>query len=199
MKVITLIILTIILVAISLVGCGDGGGEAVPFSIQVVPQQMDDTVPGQICVFLVTTQSDDTAKAINISATASGASLTVSPQTIKPGQVTEVTAIPDDSSIGKRLTITIEGERGGLTEIETASLVVEEAIPESIELLQVAVEVRDAFIPWLAANHPEFGITAETEWIPTVVRPHFMVVMYYLFYSDEWEMGVRWHVMIPPY
>jgi len=67
------------------------------------------------------------------------------------------------------------------------------------ELTPKAIEVQDAFIPWLEANHPEFGITAETEWTPTIVRPHFMVVMYYLFFSDEWEMGVRWHVMISPY
>jgi len=23
--------------------------------------------------------------------------------------------------------------------------------------------------------------------------------MYYLFFSPEWEMGLRWHVMIPPH
>jgi hypothetical protein len=59
--------------------------------------------------------------------------------------------------------------------------------------------MRDKFIPWLAAEHPELGITDETEWTPTVVRPHIMVVMYYLFFSEEWEMGVSWHVTIPPH
>jgi hypothetical protein len=24
------------------------------------------------------------------------------------------------------------------------------------------------------------------------------VVSHYLFVSDQWEMGVRWHIMIPP-
>jgi len=67
------------------------------------------------------------------------------------------------------------------------------------EMGSLAAEIRDEFIPWLAENHPEFGITSETEWTGTIVRPHFMVVMFYLFFSEEWEMGVSWHVMVPPH
>ena len=59
--------------------------------------------------------------------------------------------------------------------------------------------MRDKFIPWLAANHPEFGITSETEWTGTIVKPDIMVVMYYLYFSEDWEMGVQWHVTIPPH
>jgi len=62
-----------------------------------------------------------------------------------------------------------------------------------------AAEMRDKFIPWLAANHPEFGITSETKWTGTIVRPNIVVVMYYLFFSEDWEMGVSWHVTIPPH
>ncbi|GAI03110.1 unnamed protein product, partial [marine sediment metagenome] len=54
------------------------------------------------------------------------------------------------------------------------------------------------FISWLAANHPEFGITSETEWTGTIVYPGIMEVSYYLFFSEDWEMGVRWHVTIVP-
>lgn len=31
-----------------------------------------------------------------------------------------------------------------------------------------------------------------------MVRPVWLVVTHYLFLSDEWEMGVSWHIMIPP-
>jgi len=58
--------------------------------------------------------------------------------------------------------------------------------------------MRDKFIPWLAANYPEFGITSETEWTGTVVNPNFLVVMHYIFFSEDWEMYVEWHVTIPP-
>jgi len=62
-----------------------------------------------------------------------------------------------------------------------------------------ATAMQDKFIPWLAVNHPEFGITSETEWTGTIVRPNIQVVMFYLFFSEDWEMGVSWHVTIPPH
>lgn len=180
-----------------LVGCS--GCEAVPFSMRVVPQQMYDSIPEQRCMFLVTVESSDAEDPVSISASTSGASVSVYPDTITPGQVAEVTVIPSASSTDTTLTITIEGEQRGLKRIETTSVIVGEPIPDLDGLTQKATEVRDAFIPWLAINYPDFGITEDTEWTPTIVRPHFVVVMYYLFYSDEWEMGVRWHVMIPPH
>lgn len=197
MKSFIIIISFLALGVLLLVGCN--GGEAVPFSMRVVPQQMDDSIPEQRCMFLVTVDSSDAVNSVNISASTSGASVSVNPDTITPGQVAEVTVIPSASSINTTLTITIEGERRGLKQIETTSIIVGEPIPEVDDLTQKATEVRDAFIPWLVINYPEFGITEDTEWTPTIVRPNIVVVMYYLFYSDEWEMGVRWHVMIPPH
>lgn len=73
------------------------------------------------------------------------------------------------------------------------------AIGEEDPMGALAAEIRDRFIPWLAANHPEFDLTNETEWVGVMIRPHHMVVMFYLFFSEEWEMGVSWHVMIPPH
>jgi hypothetical protein len=160
---------------------------------------MNDTIPEQRCIFLVTVESSDAMNPVSISASASGASVSVNPDTITSGQVAEVTVIPSTSNINTTLTITIEGERSGLKQIETTSIIVGEPIPGVDELTPTAIEVRDAFIPWLTINYPEFGITEDTEWTHTIVRPHIEVVMYYLFYSDEWEMGVRWYVMIPPY
>jgi hypothetical protein len=64
---------------------------------------------------------------------------------------------------------------------------------------KLAAEMRDKFVPWLASNHPELGITSETEWIGTIVNPGILVVMHYMFYSEDWEMYVTWHVTIPPY
>ena len=96
------------------------------------------------------------------------------------------------------LTLTIRGEREGLEQTKEVIINVSQSGTNTEEMLPTAAGMRDSFIPWLAANHPEFGITTETEWTPTIVRPNFMVVMYYLFFTEEWEMGLRWHVMIPP-
>lgn len=133
---------------------------------------MNDTIPEQRCMFLVTVESSDAMNPVSISASASGASVSVNPDTITSGQVAEVTVIPSTSNINTTLTITIEGERSGLKQIETTSIIVGEPIPGVDELTPTAIEVRDAFIPWLAINYPEFGITEDTEWTHTIVRPH---------------------------
>ncbi len=180
------------------------GGEATPFSMQVIPEKMEDSIAGQRCVFLVTVVEEglgsDEGKAVNISATATDATVTVSLQAIAPGQVAEVMVVPDKASTGSTLTVTINGERDGLRQTETVTVDVLEGLGGvEDELASLAAEMRDKFIPWLATNYPELGITSETEWMPSIVLPHIMVVMYYLFFSEDWEMGVQWHVTIPPH
>jgi hypothetical protein len=192
----------VLILACLIAGCGKGD-EAVPFSIQVIPERIDDSVPGQRCVFLVAVGDEGPGtgneKPVSISAAAEDSTVTVHPEAITPKQVAKVTVIPNEGSQGKTLTVTISGERDGLKRTKIASVTVGEPVPDPGGLAQYATEIRDRFIPWLAANHPEFGITSETVWTPTIVRPHIMVVMYYLFFSEEWEMGVRWHVTIPPH
>lgn len=178
-------------------------GETAPFLIQVTPQDMQDTVPGQSCVFLVTAsdEGDGSGKGetVNISATVSGASVTVSPAELDIGKVAEISVIPDEGSVGNKINVTIEVKRKGLTQNESVTLFVNEVPPALDELAITAANMRDTFIPWLEANHQELGITSETEWSGTIVRPNIFVVMYHLFFSEEWEMGLRWHVTIPPH
>jgi len=156
-------------------------------------------------VFLVVVadegEGNGEGKAVNISATTPGATVTVEPPAITPNQVAEVTVIPDEVTIGDTLTvtltITVSGERGGLEKTETATLqVMGGGDGEEDGLASMAAEIRDKFVPWLATNHPELGITSEAEWTGTIVRPGIVVVMYYLFFSEDWEMGVTWHVTI---
>jgi hypothetical protein len=66
-------------------------------------------------------------------------------------------------------------------------------------ILDAATPLRDRFVEWLASERPELGITADTEWTPTIVQPHILVVSHYLFFSEEWEMGLQWHIMIAPH
>jgi hypothetical protein len=169
-------------------------------SIEVTPTYMDDVIPGQVCVFLVsiTTTGGDDDVMVEISATAEMSEVTVYPGLIQAGQVAEVSVIPDEDSVDHNLTITIKGKLDSKTKEISAAVNVLESPPFIGELEMRAIDMRDRFIPWLSVNHPEFGITDETEWVSTTVRPHFMVVMFHLFFSEEWEMGVSWHVMIPP-
>jgi len=69
----------------------------------------------------------------------------------------------------------------------------------NVEVYPESIAMRDMFIPWLSTNHPELGITQETEWTGTIVNPRILVVMHYIFISDQWEIYLTWHVTIPPH
>jgi len=202
----------------STVACGRGGKEEptptgtpistptpTPFSMQVIPDQIKPVVPGQRCVFLVVVvdEAEDSGKGepVNISATASSATVAIEPQVAPPGLVAEVTVIPDEGTLDKTLPVTIRSERHGLQQTETVDIVMWDGpLPEGIleGALAGAAKKRDLFIPWLAANYPDLGITAETEWVGTYAKVLMPVANYYLFFSKEWEMGLVFHVMIPP-
>ena len=153
-------------------------------------------------MFLVTVEDEGSGKGKGEEVTISVTNpVGVQSQTIKPGQVAEVILIPDEESKGKTITVTIFGERN---EVEHTATVTVEVIESEFsyeyydELAPYAQEMRDRFIPWIATNYPELGITSETEWTRTVIKPGIVVVMYYLFFSEEWEMGVTWHVTRVP-
>jgi len=160
------------------------------------------TIPNQKCLFLATiteNQTSQESKPVTISATAPNCQVTVYPQTITSSKVAEVTVVPTEASVGKNVSLTIQGERNGYTQTKTVTF---EVIPEESReetLNPKAVNIRNNFTQWLSTNHPELEITNETAWTGTVVNPRILVVMHYMFLSEDWEMYVTWHVMIPPY
>jgi len=176
-----------------------------PFSMNVtsrpaIPMDGFISIPKQKCVFLVTVEDMvkeiGEGKSVTVTAQATDSTVSVSSKTIISGEVSEVIVIPDEISIGKNLTVTIRGERESYEQTETIMIKV---IDGEDELGPVAENIRDKFIPWLAINYPELGITSETQWIGTIVNPRILVVMHYIFLSDDWEIYLTWHVMIKPY
>lgn len=179
--------------------------EVSSFELQIHPEIVQSLIPGQHCVLLVQvvneTAGTGQGEAVALTATAPGATVTIEPASITPAQVAEIAVIPQEASVGQELTVTVTGQRSGKQATAGKTLTVEEGdINEFLNSLgPTAEEMRDLFIPWLAANHPELEITSETEWSGVVVSPYILVVSHFLFFSDEWEMHVYWHVMIPPY
>lgn len=200
----TLVLVMMLALAVCLIpGCEDG--KPTPFSMQVIPDQIKPAVPGQRCVFLVVVADEGEGgakgKPVNISAEAPGATVAVDPEVATPGLVVEVTVVPDGGTLGKTLSATIRAERDGLQQTQTVTVVMWDGpLPEGIleGFLAGAAGRRDVFIPWLAANHPELGITPETEWTATYAKVLMPVANYCLFFSEQWEMGQVFHVMIPP-
>jgi len=184
-------------------GCSS---EPVGFTLATAPELIYDVIPGQQCIILV--QATDAADAgadssgnITLSAEVEGAEVMLPEDPVAPGEVAEITVIPSQESVNSTITVTITGQRRGIEQTQAVELNVVEGDIEEYEtsLAPAAAEVRDLFIPWLVANHPELNIPADTAWAGVVVSPYILVVSHYMFLSDEWEMGVAWHIMIPPF
>lgn len=122
MRAIMTIVMITILLIITMSGCGNGVKEGVPFSIQANPPLVTGAYAGQAYIFSVTALSDEAGKDVNLSVSVEGCDVSVNPKAIKPGQVSKVTVVPDTTSVGKTITITIEGERDGLIEITTVAI-----------------------------------------------------------------------------
>jgi len=169
------------------------------FHINVIPEQLNgDSIAGQHCVFLVTVSDEgqEGQPPVRISAEAPGSEVVIYQQDIVEGEVAEVVVIPAPASIGTIIELTITGNRGSVSDEKVVSFNVVEGEDDRQEY---AGELLDRFIPWLATNHPELGITDDTAWNGTMVSPVWLVVSHYLFFSEEWEAHIEWHVMVPPY
>ena len=175
------------------------------YTMSVTPEEMDDAIPMQQCVLLATVEDTEgyglVTSSVKITAAADDAEVEVQNQYIKPGEVAEVIVIPEnldnEDEDGREITVTIHGTRGDLVTTQSVTITVVPDVEDEIE--EEAEEYRDLFIPWLAENHPEFGIDEETDWAGTIVTPSSTSIMHYLFFSEDWEMHVSWRVMIPPF
>ncbi len=173
------------------------------FHINVIPEQRTEeqdplySIAEQHFVFLVTitNEGQEIKPPVRISATAPGADVIIYYKDIFEGQVAEVVVMPAQASIGKTIKVTITGDRGGSTDKKVVSFEVAEGEDDRQEY---AEELLDRFVSWLAANHPELGITYNTAWNGTMVSPVWLVVSHYLFFSEEWEAHIEWHIMVPP-
>lgn len=194
-------------VAASLSACGgDSGtnqssaGEA--FGLRVTPERVSPVVPGQRVVLLVGLEPAGAAGGpAALRAVARGAQVRVEPPALGPDGVCEVSVTPD-AGIDGNVDVMLVAERRGLTCAYTVPLSVSPfgaGGGDGADLAPVAAEHRDRFVAWLAANRPDLGIAAQTEWQGTIVKPGILVVMHYLYFSDDWELGLRWHVTIPPH
>ena len=197
---------------------------AKPFALLLPLDEIDDAIPGQQCIFPVTVVDEgsgagaDEPVTLSIDPLGQGADLLVAvePKTIRPGEVAELVVVPlaagksntngggkspktgdpADEEDGREFHVRLVAERAGVRREQPVEI---EVHPGEDLLGGTAASYRDLFVPWLAQNHSELGIDAQTQWTGTIVRPQTLSVSYYLFLSDDWEMGVRWHVMIPPH
>lgn len=156
-------------------------------------------IPGEHTSFLVSIADvSQTTTPGRISATATAARVErISPDAIKAGQVAEVW-LTIDPTITSEVTasVTITVSRGERTHAATRTISVMPASAEGRE--RDAAPHFDFWIGWLAANHPELGITNATVWQPEYVSI-LLVVSHMAYFSTDWELSLMWHAAtIPP-
>jgi hypothetical protein len=169
------------------------------FAIDVIPPEKPPEVrmaiPGQKICFLVVVNTADTATPVTITATASKAKVTaIEPAQLTPGVVGEVWVVPDAASTETTASVTITASRAGVTKEAVRSIPI---FPEVDQRAAEAAPYFEHWVAWLAAEHPELGITADTTWEPEFVST-LLVVSHYAYWSEDWELTVAWHVMIAP-
>jgi len=197
------VVVAIVALASLHLACGEPDGNGA-FHINVIPEERTEdqdpfySIAGQHFVFLVTITDEDEESGlpVTISGTAPGAEVVIYHEDIFAGEVAEVVVIPAQASIATTIEVTVNGNRGSVSDEKTVSFEVAEGEDDRQEY---AGELLDKFVPWLAENYPELGITVDTAWNGTMVSPVWLVVSHYLFFSEEWELHIEWHIMVPPY
>lgn len=190
--------------ALLIAACGGASSPPPSFTIAVAPDatplEARAVIPGQETSFLVgITDSGPGAGPAAVSATATHATVDrVVPAAIRAGQVAEVWLTVDPGlTTDTTATVTITVSRGELKGLVERSILIQPMSSEGRE--RDAQPHFDYWTAWLAANHPELGITGATEWRPVFVST-LLVVSHMSYFSDTWEMGLAWHAgTVPPY
>jgi hypothetical protein len=160
------------------------------------PPEIRVAIPGSRYCFLVVADAGTTAGPVTISATARKAKVVeILPVELPAGTVGEVCVVADATTTETTGSVVITATREGAEKSVTRSLKV---FPMLDERAADAQPYFDLWVSRLAAAHPELGITADTAWEPVFVST-LLVVSHYSYWSEEWEMTVAWHNMIPPY
>jgi hypothetical protein len=187
-----------LLVPLSACGGGDDDDAAAgaSFRLTVAPQFVQGAYPGVATGVLV--RADGGGDAVDLRASVSAGDVRVTPASVRPGQVAEVTFVgPPVTAQEKTVTLRITATRGEVVRTAMREIVV---MPGENTLDADARRVLALFLPSLARDHPELGLdpgdlaTLEGR----VVAPRLLVVSHYAFFSDRFELGLSWHIMIAP-
>jgi hypothetical protein len=160
----------------------------------VSPEFIQGAIPGELLVLLVGHAAPE-AGPLTVRAQATNATVTVDPEIISGDEIAEVTVVPAPTVTESAMTITIDLVQGDQSYSWSRTVNV---LPWEDDRGEQAEEILSLFTGWLAENRPELGVTPETELDGTLLAPELLVVSHYGFFGEEWELGLSWHVMLPP-
>lgn len=168
------------------------------FALEVLPPEVPSAnrraIGGQQYRFLVRLhdRSPDRGSVL-LAASAPGAAVHIAPALLRRGVVGEVTVVPAAVAGEAVQSVIITATRDGDPRVTVRRTI--ELTPGEDTDAAAAREHLALFLPWLATNRPALGLTPTTSFEGTSAS-HLLVVTHYLFVSEEWEVGLSWHVMI---
>jgi len=162
--------------------------------IVVSPEFINGAIPDSRLVLLVSLAASDGGP-VTVTGEAPIALVTVDPSTISGDEVAEVTVVPGPTDTETTIDVTVSAAVGDRTTSVTRTVTIE---PWEDDREEQGRRILGLFVDELADVHPELGLTHETSFIGTYTAPLLLIVSHYGFYSDDWEVGVSWHIMIPP-
>lgn len=178
-------------------GCGDdiadGGG---PFELVLHPEFVQGMYADTPTTVLVTIEDVGAGSGeVFLTADFTSGTATVSPRSVSAGEIAEVaiTAAPVVDEVDATLTVT--ATRGDVEHIDERQVFV---MPGEDDREPIARDLLAVFAEWLEQNQPALGIAPETVFEGGLVAPRLLVVSHYLFENDEYELGISWHIMVPP-
>lgn len=191
-----LLIVCTVMAMIFFLNCSEDA--QAPFELQIFPGTMQ-AIPQQDCIFLL--RVEDTGKGageggtVELRASGEGILFYLTKASIVSGDVSELHIIPGQEHTNKQIQVELNAERKDVKKKNSVTVTV---ISGEDHLAPNATDIRNRFVTWLAENYPQLNIKESTIWNGTLVNPNITIVSYYLFFSGEWEMGLTYHVMIPP-
>lgn len=111
-------------------------------------------------------------------------------------KVIEIFLYPNNTHLDTEIKIMVEISNGQRNLLEFGYVSIVNWTGANIEEVE---PMKDVFTSYLAQNYPNFGIDENTEWIGFANAPMILVVEHFLFISENWELELSRHVMIPPY
>ncbi|MFW9960044.1 MAG: hypothetical protein ACFFDV_03450 [Candidatus Thorarchaeota archaeon] len=182
-----------LIVVVSALGIAFLSMNSNPLTIEFVPDHLN-TIPDDVGWFLVKINSNGELGAAEIEIQTNATvetDYTYWPAT----KLIEVFVYPTEANIEQCIEIELTFSYDSLIASDTALALVWNWTSDEESY---ARGMRDVFVNYLAENHPELGINATIEWTPIYNTAGIIIVIHYLYISEQWEMEVSWHMMIAP-
>lgn len=175
--------------------CGSDSSTPSEFTLSRSPQYVNRVIPGERPLALVTVTAQGEGE-VELTATVNldWASATVRPASLPAGEAAEVWVELPDTDTEAEFTVTVTGERDGL---EHTVDITATAVPGIDDLADTATQIADVFLAELDGSVDGLPATA-SELIGGTPVANLLVVTHYAWFTDEYEIGLGWHVMIAP-